>query len=238
MPNSGSFAIYRQDTLDPRWGAEGVAWAIAIGGYQDQQLALLRIAALSRFPLTIPDDGLDALGQTFVLPRFSGESNSSYRARLVAVFATYALGGTALAIIDSLQAWGGAGLDVYCLPIYQPPAPFWPESSATSWNEWYLFLGPGFGNTSIAPLVLGSWTLGATTGSILGSSMTPQQLAQIKSQILRWKFTPGLPIKICLQFSGAVGSPATATACPVYGMGKCLGEDWMTLGGFTLGGYQ
>jgi len=232
---SGSFATYRADTNDPRRGADGLAWAAAVGGAQDAEMVLLRQAALCRIPATCPDDGLDELGQAFVLPRYPNESNDTYRARLVAAWSTYKLAGSAAAIVASLQAYGLG--DVFCLPVYQSPAPFPPESSSTSYSLFYLFLGPSFGSSGIAPLVLGSWTLGSAT-SVLGSTMTSDQLTAIREQVLRWKSAHSYPIKIVLQLTGTAGSPTTATAAPTYPIGRTLGDTWGPLGSDLLGGFN
>lgn len=216
MGNTGSFEQYRLDLLDPRHGQaggiagqapvypdgsvdEGRAWAHALGGAQDAEMTLLRTAALSRFPQYMPADGLDALGQgEFALPRMPGQSDDSYRDTLENAFPVYDIGGSADAVANALKAYGIP--DVLVLPVWQSPAPFLPETSDTSYSEFYVFLGPDFGVTGIAPLVLGSWTLGSA-GSVLGSTMVRDQIVAVKRLILRWKAAHGYPVKVCLLFT-------------------------------------
>ena len=232
----GTFAAYRLARLRPPLnGPQGETWANVLGGIQDQELALLRVAALSRFPATCPDDGLDLLGQAFDLGRFPGESNDAYRARLAAAWPTYDIAGSAQAIVASLQAYGF--VDVLVLPVWQAPAPFLPESSSTSYSEFYVFLGPDMGTTGILPLILGSWTLGSSPGSTLGSSATVAQITAAKRQILRWKAAHGLPIRVFLLF-GSQSASAAPALCQ-YQIGRCLGDTLTILGspGFVLGGY-
>jgi hypothetical protein len=250
---TGSFSTYEQDVLDPRAGAEGVAQAIAYGGIQDQEIIALRTAALCRLPMYCPDDGLDQCGQGFVMPRFNGESNDSYRARLIAAFSTYSIAGSPQALIGSLQAWS-PGLQVFVLPVWQSPAPFWPEPTPTTvtvngvsititynYAEYYVFLGPTFGASGIGPTIVGSMVVG---DCLVGSTMTASQYQQIKAQVLGRgiKYAGGYPIKMILMFSGTSGSPTTAldsSTTATYPIGRVIGDTMAPVGDPTcvVGGY-
>lgn len=254
--SSGSFIQFRLDLLDPRHGQgggaagdlprypdgsvdEGRAWARAVGSAQDRELVLLRTAALARLPQYTPDDALDQLGQGgFVLERFPDEGDDTYRARLEAAFNTYRLGGTAAGVIASLRAYGF--VDVLVLPIWQSPAPIAPATAYTSYSEFYVFLGPGFGTTGILPLILGSaWNLGISgSGLTLGSTMTRAQIIATKRQILRWKAAHGYPVKVFLLFGAQ--TTADAPALTAYPIGRTIGDTLPALGdaGCILGGYQ
>jgi len=107
-----SFREWRQDLNDPRRGADGIAWANSVGVVQDEELALLRVAALARLPKYCPDDGLDLLGKWFELPRYPGTTDDAYRAQIVAVFPTYVEDGSPQAIVDQLHAFGIADVRV------------------------------------------------------------------------------------------------------------------------------
>lgn len=216
MPNTGSFEIYLQDIADPRGGAESKAFGAGAGSVMDDEMTLLRTAGLCRLPMYCPDDGLDACGVGFQIQRFVGESNASYRARLVGAFTAWKLGGSALAIITQLQAYGFG--DVFILPVWQSPGPFAPESSLTQFDAFYVFLGPNFGTT------------GVTT------SLSTAQIAAVKGVILKWKDAQSLPIKIVLQTSGTAGQPTTGGGT-TYQLGVCFGEPESVFGACNFGGF-
>lgn len=199
---TGSFAIYRQDVNDPRWGAEGIAAAVAIGGEQDAEIDRLEVAAKASLPAYCPDDALDACGVDFQLPRYAGESNASYRAQLVNAFAAYKIAGSGLAIIEQLQRYGFG--DVFILPVWMSPGPFPPASSLTDYNEFYTFLGPNMGTT------------GVTT------SLSADQLTDVKGIILKWADVGSFPTRIILQTTGAAGAP-TGLGSYVYPVGRTIG---------------
>jgi len=225
------FITYRVAKLKPPLnGDQAETWATALGSVQDEELALLRVAALSRFPATCPDDGLDLLGQAFALPRLPGQSNDSYRQTLANAFPTYELGGSISGVVDALKAYGFVDADV--LPIFESPAPIAPETSASSYSAFYVKLGPNMGSTGVAPLTLGSWILGSTTSS-LGSTMSQLQLKGLKKLVLRWKAAHGYPLKIILDFGDGWTSAAA------YPLGRTLGDGLPVLGDVNciLGGY-
>ena len=209
---AGSFVAFRKDQNDPRHGSEGLAWHTALGGAQDAEMALLRVAALARLPTYCPDDGLDLLGQAYALPRYPSEANAAYRARLAAAFPTWAKAGTVQAIIDQLVAFGIPDVHVFVeagnKPIY---AGVWP-------SRFRVTLGPNFGTTGIGPSQLGmSLTLNQ---SLLGSTMTVAQRAAIKSLIWFWKAAHGVTCDFLLVYDRAVLGAATFTG----GVGTVLGQ--------------
>lgn len=227
----GGFVTYRVAKLKPPLnGDQAETWATALGGVQDQELALLRVAALSRFPATCPDDGLDLLGQAFALPRLPGQSNDSYRQTLQAAFPTYEIGGSVSGVVAALKAYGF--VDVEVLPIFESPGPLNPASADTNYAAFYVKVGPDMGTTGVAPLLLGSWVLGSS-GSVLGSTMTAVEIKGLKKLVLRWKATHGYPIKILFDFGDAWESTTT------YPIGRTLGDTLPALGDplCILGGY-
>jgi hypothetical protein len=239
----GSFVETRLADVPP-WiaGHDGAAVQTALGHDQDAHVKSLEDAAKMASPFLCADDALDAVGRRFSIPRLPGEPNGTapvgglggtggtgYRGRLCAAWSTWQFAGTATGVINAIQAYGIP--DVVVLPVYQSPAPIAPESSSTSYSEFYVKLGPNFGTTGIAALILGSWILGS---ALLGSTMTANQLADLKRLILRWKATHGLPIKLLLDFGSGWTSGATW-----YPIGRTLGDTWPALGdaGCILGGY-
>lgn len=65
-------------------GPEGRAFQTAMGQAQDDETALLRVAALARSHVHAPDDALDVIGEAYQRPRAPRETNNAtaYRARL------------------------------------------------------------------------------------------------------------------------------------------------------------
>lgn len=156
--STGSFVAWRVDLNDPRRGDEGIAWAGAVGGAQDAELALVRTASLSRLPATCPDDGLEQLGLAYALQRLPGQSNASYRATLVAAMPTYQIGASPGGIISALHSYGIVNVAVF------------PDEQSTYPAGWYsrfdVVLGPNFGTLAVQRAVI-SPLLCTTTASFL-----------------------------------------------------------------------
>jgi len=75
-------------TRVPLNGPKGEEWATVLGGAQDQELAVLRVAGIARSLTKAPDDALDDIGAAFSLPRapreapVGGVDSGQYRTRL------------------------------------------------------------------------------------------------------------------------------------------------------------
>jgi Phage tail protein (Tail_P2_I) len=252
-----TWEIYEPTTLEvPVSGDFGQAVAAETGSMRDDELALLRVALLSRLPSRCPDDALDVLGPTFGLERYPADTNDTYRARLVQAWPTRMLAGADGAVIGQLTAFGIPDV----LLMRDADGQFGPGAPGAYYSELWPFLGPNFGSTGIAPLLLGGFVLGPTT--TLGTTATPAQITTIKKIILRWKATHGYPVRIFLVFGNApagpllgvgflpqppepfglilggfaLGGDGSATVVS-WIIGKTLGDTVGGLGGFTLGGY-
>lgn len=220
-------------------GAQGVAWATGMGRGQDNEMALLRVAALARLPVYCPDDALDGVGQWMLIPRLDGEPNgtitSGYRGRLCAAWAIWKKAGTPQSVIDSLVAYGIKDVAVYLdyTGVWMP-------------GEWYsrfwVVLGPVM---PWEPMVLGTWVIG--DGGTLGSSATLAEVKSVKRQILQWKDVRGYPVSVVLNFldiQPPVGFDETIGATILGGgplftrweIGKIYGLD--TFMPYTMGGYS
>lgn len=218
----GSFQEARIEELPP-WLAGPVATALeaALGNDENQALGELEDVLRMYSPFTVPDDGLDALGVRFALPRYPGEPNGTappspgtpgtgYRGRLCDVWDAWLWAGTAKAVQDQLQAFGIPSVVVLTEadngPIYV--------------GAWYsralVVLGPNFGTTGIGPSLLGTnTTLG---GFLLGSTCTVAQRSAMKRIAWRWKAVHGVIPDLLLVYEAES-----------LGIGTVLG-------GFTLGG--
>lgn len=217
-----SYIVNRLAELAPALnGIEGQAFARALGGAQDGELVLLRVAALCRLAAFCPDDALDAVGAWLNIERFPGEADgtalppSGYRGRLLAAWDTWSQAGSAQAIIDSLNAWGIPDVAVFGTPEWPYINPLdgatWIKGSYS--NIW-IVLGPNFGTTGIGPQLWGQFNWG-DPGMTWGSTATPSQIAQVEGQILKWKFASALPVMVILNFGGGI----------VWGISQWGGSD-------------
>lgn len=174
---------------------EGIAWAKGMGAVQDGEMALLRVAALSRFPRYCPDDALDAAGSWVNIPRLPGEADGDatigYRARLIKAWPTWIEAGSKGGIIDSLEASGFFGVRVYNKHEYDPGAEWW--------SMFKVKIDGSHSTPPIDPTIWGTFVWGAPWGS----TATVQQLLQIILQILKWKWSYSIADYLVLEFSDA-----------------------------------
>jgi hypothetical protein len=224
-----SYALNRLAELAPSLNDdEGQAFARALGGAQDDELLLLRVAALCRLVAFCPDDALDGVGAWLNIERFPGEVDGTalpptgYRGRLLAAWETWAKAGSAQAIIDSLNGWGLPDVAVFGTPEWPYIDPLDPATWIKgSYSNIFPVIGPDFGSTGIGPQLWGSFNWG-DPDMTWGSSATPAQIAQIEGQILKWKFASSLPVKVVLTFGGQF----------VWGVSEFGGPDtWGDVGG-------
>lgn len=242
-----TFDQWRASKLRPPTnGPFDQSMAAALGEQQQDELELLRVAMLSRFPTTCPDDALDALGATFAIPRFDGEPNGTlttgYRGRLCAAWPTKKKAGSAQAIIDSLNAWGLPDVEVYeahelrFLPS-NPMLPYVPPC----YSAFIVVLGPDFGSTGIAPLTA-PFPGGSTVG---GSTATIKQVRQIVAQVFALKSVHSYFAAVILRFDAAIlgginsfapFTPPINAAYSKWDVGKLVGFNVIN-GPYTPGGY-
>lgn len=219
-------------------GTQGEAWATGMGRGQDDEMELLKTAALARLPQYCPDDALDGVGEWMLIPRLDGEpdgtTTTGYRGRLCAAWSIWKLAGAPQSVIDSLVTYG-----------IQDVAVFLDYEGAWMPGDWYsrfwVVLGPV---TPWEPMLLGTWVLGEGT---LGSSATRDEVISVKKQVLQWKDVRGYPVAVVLNFFDVqppVGFDAIMGDTILGGgalfvrweMGKIYGLD--TFMPFTLGGYS
>jgi hypothetical protein len=166
MPSS--FVAFRLSLMRPPLaGPQGETWETALGSVQDGELALLRVAALSRLPARCPDDALDLCGQAFELPRYPGETNDGYRARLQNAFPAYTEGGSEQAIIDQLHAYGVA--DVRVVLEHQNHGATSSRTTSTTYNPGQLIkANDASGNPQVLEMV-GSSPSSSSSGAFVAT---------------------------------------------------------------------
>jgi len=199
-------------------GPQGRAWATGMGTVQDQQIAVARVAALSRWPFYCPDDALDAVGGWMLLPRFPAEPNgtapirvgqpggSGYRGRLCAAFSTWLAAGSKQAIITSFNGYGLP--DVVVQNDYEVSPP-WPGAW---WSRFRVLVGPSFGAYGWGP----------------GNDPTPHQQTAMRRQVLMWKWAYSYPVDITID--DGMGYTFTFYVGPLIDYGLVIDEG--PIGGF------
>lgn len=215
--------------------ARGIAYEGTLGAEQDGELDRLKDAArMASGPVLCPDDALDKMGTGLQVERFTGELDASYRARQLLTWSTKLKAGSPQSIIDSIRAWGIP--DVAIDQDYE--GDFWI-------GDWYTRfrtrLGPDFGVTGIRPGLIGVDFIIGT--SILGTTATASQKAQIVRQILLLKDAGSYATDIALVWSGdligvdfIIGTSTISGDMLKWTIGPLIGVDFI-IGSSKIGGY-
>lgn len=217
-------AVFGDGTVDT-----GVEQAAVAGRMQDAEHATLKAGVGARFLGACPDDALDEYGVTVQIPRFQGESNATYRARLGAAWETWELAGTAPGIVSALNAYGIE--DVEVVEDWQG---HWGESQVSS--HFHALLGPTLPwAPRLAPFLGGPTTCG-------GSTATPGEVAAVKALVLQWKAPHSYPMAVRLLFAGTIHGGPSLLAPFVTGTAGAV--EWRIdktapqTGPFVAGGYD
>jgi hypothetical protein len=216
--------------------ARGQAFEGALGAERDAELERLKDAAkMAAGPFLCPDDALDAMGVGFGIERYPGEPSgtvtSGWRGRLCSRWATAKLASTPISVESSIIGYGIPDVHAYSFESWPTP-----EDWVT---KCYLFLGPNYGATGIAPQRWGQFTWGDPLMT-WGSTATPVQIDQIIAQFLKLKWAYSLPVEVVLLFNttvitGMVGNLPTFTGEPpcVWWMAQLWGAPEFVWGQFT-----
>lgn len=102
------FATYESEGLAPGWlqGYAGKGYLAARGSRKDAFVQGCREAVKARFPGVCPSDALPYHGRDRLLDQGPGETEASYRARLLAAWETWAWAGTAYGVLLAFW-WSG-----------------------------------------------------------------------------------------------------------------------------------
>lgn len=108
---------FRQARIEelPQWsnGPQAQGYAGALGDAQDGELEDIKVATVERFPALCDPLAIDAVGGGYDLDRFDGEPRETYRRRVLQSWETHDKAGLAVAIIDSLHAYGLPDVQIY-----------------------------------------------------------------------------------------------------------------------------
>ncbi len=217
-----SFETYNPNaTPVPLNGTFGRLMGSTLGAQQDEEVALLATAMRCHLPAKCPDDALDKLGAKFKIERYDGESQDSYRARLVAAWETWELAGSAEGVEAQLVA--AFGCDARTWMIHE--LDFGPDPLAM-YSEFWVVIGPNLG------------TFAGTSTHVLTA----------KRIILKWKSAHSYPVEL-LALTGApilgwewtLGVEALGDGTSDrYPIGRTLNGTLPLLGDadYILGGYE
>lgn len=133
-----------QPSLGPTWlkGTYGALWLRAFGQVKDGLVDRLKAGIKARMPLLAPHDALEALGVERGIDRATGESDTSYAARVQQAWDAWEFAGTAKGILVALAALG--------------------YTAAIGQANRRMFTLDGDGEVVVTTLPVGSWASDAT----------------------------------------------------------------------------
>ncbi|HEY8924517.1 MAG TPA: hypothetical protein VIU64_09055 [Polyangia bacterium] len=108
----------------PLNGPKGEEWHTVLGGAQDAEMQVLRVAGIARSVTRAPDDALDDIGSLYALPRapreaaaaFGGDSSAAstvYRARLAGAWSFWGQAPLASGFASTLGVYSSSAAQVY-----------------------------------------------------------------------------------------------------------------------------
>lgn len=183
-----------------------------IGGLHDEAIDLdkaavkmrwtagARMAAVSSevgarvIPMAGDVERLRRIGAGYALPRYDGESEAQYQARLDEAFPAYELMATAAGIVKEIRAFGVVDVEI---------AEEWMATGIEGKPYEFkiaIWLGPDFGALGWGPMQL-PFTLGETLLGLAGA--TEAQVTELVRIVLRWKAASSLPVSIFFRFGNA-----------------------------------
>lgn len=139
------FRTWITEALAPSWLRERrAAELLSTTGLALDALAdSARDAVKARFPSLAPTDALGLIGSDRLLDRYSAQSDSAWRAWLVAAWDLWTYAGTASSVERALHEAGFTGATVHWA-LGDPP-PGWvdawpPDSDTTNWSRFWIWL--------------------------------------------------------------------------------------------------
>lgn len=163
---------------------------------------------------TSPPDALPLIGSERRMPRYPGETDAQYRARLYGAWDTYQFGGDENTILGQLALAGFPGAE-----IFDPGnATFSPPSY---WSHFIIVFPLGTHTVTAAGPAYGSFNWGATNYGPVG--LTADTAATIRGIIAKWKPVQWICRLIVFQVQGWA-----------YGDGHNWGDASLTWGGVTV----
>jgi hypothetical protein len=171
-----------------RWmqGPVMAGYLRAIGEALDVQLDAAGQAVAARIIALAPPDALGWIGAERLLPRYPGDTDDTYRARLQRAWDLWQLAGTAAGILAALDACGFHSAAIYAARAATPPgeASWPPDGDTGNWSRFWVFLdvtSPANNPFDWQPTIWGTGAWG--TGGTWGSTATTGEVALVRGII-------------------------------------------------------
>lgn len=221
--------------LAPSWltTGEGELVGYALDTIKDAFVERLRQGLLARMPqntrdgtVTAPDDALAAMGRDRRIVRGINELSTTYAARLVRWLDDWRTAGNPFALMQQLAAYTGKGPAFRTVDVrgnwYSRAADGTQSTSInqanwdwdadpyalTKWSRFWVIIYPN--GLWVPGPTFGSGLAFGETGSTLGSTATPEEVASVKAVVADWKPAGTRCVNIILDFDGTAFNPATA----------------------------
>jgi hypothetical protein len=185
-PKPTTYAEY-QAGLHPTalQGPFGAAWGRALGTLKDQHVDLAKQAVKARFVGIAPADALPLVGLERQIERGPGESDASYRARLLAAPDAWAWAGTTKGLLEyALAPAGFTNARVIINADWAAAGGVPPDGNAAFWSRFWVVISaphPWTRRTWNS-----GWLYGTPAGQTWDSDATASDVARVERLVKRW----------------------------------------------------
>lgn len=187
-------------------GKRGSAWMRAHGRAKDWTQDAVRQAVRAGLVAVAPVDALGYDGNERNLPRYPGDTDETYRARLQRAWELWQQAGTRPGLLAVLDALGFANAAIHTArdPIPPGESSWPPDGDPSNWSRFWVFLDVSAGsnpfNWQRVPWGSRRWGDGWTWGS----TATRAQISLVRSVIRLWKAAHELCAGIVVDLPGGV----------------------------------
>lgn len=180
------------DSNVPRWlqGTVGSGYLGSFGRVLDIVNDSLRQAVLARVVRVAPVDGLQWIARERNMPRYPGDTDATWRARLELAWPLWQFGGTAQGILTALASAGFTNAAIFSANQSGPPAvaPWPPTGTSANWSRFAVYLdvqAAADNPFSWASVDWGDFDWG--DGTTWGSTATTGEIDLVRGIIALWK---------------------------------------------------
>jgi hypothetical protein len=172
----------------------------------------------------VPEDALAELGAEYNMPRYPGETNAQYKARLQGKWDAWEFAGNESAILAQLTAFGLPDAEIYTPRDWSARPPInHPVTDTPWWSRFWVVIPDGSHSVGVAR----TYGDGSTYGNpldpfVYGADMAPGLALALRQLLNQWK--PGHVV--CAEVIFEIGGET-------YGTGHTYGEPGLVYGGDT-----
>jgi hypothetical protein len=182
--------------------------------YGPYMLATTARLGATNFPAADDAERLRRLGDNFQIRKYPTQTGEQYEQMLGLAWELHEEGGTLQGMRKALEAYGFGDIVIAEECYYATLGP----DAEYHWS-YVIVVGPNFGTVNVAGMYLGTWVLGSTESSHLGTgTFTYEQAEDLVRIILDRRQVHDCPIRLIFRFGNA----------PLLGL--------INLGSFYLGG--